>query len=539
MTFARACAAVVTGMLLAVSVAPLSLWWAAPLGVAALGLAVWRARLRTAAWLGLLAGLVWFGVAVSWVSRVAFAAWPGLALVEGVYVAVLAVGLAALSRLPAAPWWQAALWATVETVRSSWPLGGFPWLRLAHTTPDSPLSSLLPLLGVVGTSLAVALVGTSLCAVLLAAYARRPRRVLGATVGVVVVAGTSLVTLLLLPVHAAADTGVAGEDLQVALVQGGITAGSSTISSPDIVLDNHVAATLELAAAVDAGELPPLDLVVWPENASDDDPFRDPTVFAAITGAVRAVGAPALTGIVVDRDPASRAAGLRWANRVQVWDAAGEPRGSYDKQHGVPFGEYVPLRDLLTPLFPQLAAVPQDMRPGIRPGVLAVPRVGERAPAGGQAPEEQPRTLPVGVLICFEVADVGLARDAVADGAQVIAVPTNNATYLGTPQLAQQLQIARTTAMATHRPLLIAATNGLTALVDADGEVRTQLPLQDTGVLTAAVKPRADLVPAVAHGLLIDRIVWLVAALGVLLAVMAARLRGRRETSVRSGGEAA
>ena len=523
MLIARSAAAAAAGLLLAVAVDPLRLWWAAPLGVAALSLATWRGRARSAAALGLLAGFVWFGVATAWVSRVAFAAWPGLALVEAVYVLVLAVGLAATSRLPGAPLWQATLWATIETLRSSWPLGGFPWLRLAHTSPDGPFAAYLPAVGVVGTSAVIALTGSLLATLLISLASRRVGRSAAALAAIGLAVGGAYALLALLPSWSDPENGRAGEDIEVALVQGGIRDGGS-YSSPEIVLGTHVAATEDLAARVGRGEIPQPDLVIWPENASDADPFADPSVFADIAGAVRAVGAPALTGIVVDRNAEARARGVRWKNRVQAWSAEGEPGAFYDKQHGVPFGEYVPLRDLLTPIFPQLALVPQDMRPGIRRGVLEVARPVEPAPAGGAVAEPQPDTLPVGVLVCFEVADVGLARDAVADGAQVVAVPTNNATYLGTPQPAQQLAIARTTAMATHRPLLVAATNGVTALVDADGQVRTELPLDTTAVLTAAVTPRSDLVPAVAHGLLIDRIIWVLAGLGLLGASMRTRL---------------
>ena len=530
MLIARSAAAVAAGLLLAVAVDPLRLWWTAPLGVAALSLATWHARAGRAALLGLLAGFVWFGIATAWVSRVAFAAWPGLALVEGVYVLGLAVGLAATSRLPGAPLWQATLWATVETLRSSWPLGGFPWLRLAHTTPDGPLAAYLPAGGVVGTSAVVALVGSLLAVLAVAAWTRAPARALAAGSAAALAVGGAYALFALLPSWSSPESGRAGDDLEVALVQGGIRDGGS-VSTARIVLDNHVTATRELGVQVARGERPRPALVIWPENASDVDPFADPAVFAAISGAVRSVGAPALTGIVVDRDPEARSRGLRWKNRVQSWGPDGVPGDFYDKQHGVPFGEYVPLRDLLTPIFPQLALVPQDMRSGIRPGVLEVPRTVEEIPAGGAVAEPQSDTLPVGILVCFEVADVGLARDAVADGAQVIAVPTNNATYLGTPQPAQQLAIARTTAMATHRSLLVAATNGVTALVDADGNVRMELPVDTTAVLSAAVTPRSDLVMAVRHGLLIDRIIWVLAGLGVLGASMRTRLRRRAEAT--------
>jgi apolipoprotein N-acyltransferase len=85
------------------------------------------------------------------------------------------------------------------------------------------------------------------------------------------------------------------------------------------------------------------DVLVWPENSSDIDPYTDVSAAAAIAGAAEAVGAPLLMGAVVgDRDNHQR-----WFNRAIVWSATGQPGAYYDKIHPVPFGEYIPFRSLL------------------------------------------------------------------------------------------------------------------------------------------------------------------------------------------------
>jgi apolipoprotein N-acyltransferase len=208
--------------------------------------------------------------------------------------------------------------------------------------------------------------------------------------------------------------GGAPPTVRVAAVQGNVPGqGLEAFAERRAVLDNHVEATLGLADRIRAGQVRRPDLVVWPENSSDIDPYTDPSAEAAIGDAAQAVGAPLLMGAVVGDRPDTG-----WHNRAIVWSATtGRPGRYYDKTHPVPFGEYIPLRSFLAPRVPALDQIPSDMIPGTRPGLLDV------GPARA------------GVLMCFEVAYDGLVRDVVRGGADLVVVPTNNATYTGTGQI--------------------------------------------------------------------------------------------------------
>ncbi|MDP3967264.1 MAG: apolipoprotein N-acyltransferase, partial [Nocardioides sp.] len=280
------------------------------------------------------------------------------------------------------------------------------------------------------------------------------------------------------------------------------------------VLANHVETTSEHAAAVERGAAPRPDLVFWPENSSDIDPFRDADAFAAISGAAQAVGAPLLTGLVVDD-------GAGWRNRLQVWTEDGVPADAYyDKQKAVPFGEYVPFRSVLQPLVPALDQIPRDMLPGGRLGLLDVD------------------ATRIGVLTCFEIAYSGLQTGLAARDAEILLVPTNNATYMGTAQVDQQFAMARLAAVTTHRPVVVVATNGVSAIVAADGSVIRQAPVRTSAVLTAALAPRTGSTPAVA---LATPLAWGFTLPGVLLLALlvAGGLRGavRRRTGTDGAGQ--
>jgi apolipoprotein N-acyltransferase len=224
---------------------------------------------------------------------------------------------------------------------------------------------------------------------------------------------------------------------------------------------------------VAAGETPQPDLVIWPENSSDIDPFADPSVRADVAAAARAVGAPLLMGTAVG----NRSEG-GWFNRAVVWSSRGEPGASYDKRRPVPFGEYVPLRALFAPYISALDQIPSDMIRGARPGLV---RVG-------------PATA--GVVMCFEVAYDQMFRDLVDGGAGLVVVPTNNATYTGTAQVEQQFAMSRVRAVETGRYVVVASTNGISGVIAPDGSVVQRAPERETVVLEQSVQLRASTLPA-------------------------------------------
>jgi apolipoprotein N-acyltransferase len=263
--------------------------------------------------------------------------------------------------------------------------------------------------------------------------------------------------------------------------------------------------TLDLAAAIDAGEAPQPDFVLWPENSSDIDPFSDASVADAITAAARAVDAPILVGAVTSVPGNPQGV---W-NVGIVWDPQAGPTQMYIKTHPVPFGEYVPFRAQLADLIGRFDRVPRDFIPGDEPGNLDI---------GGVA---------VGNVICFEIAYTGVVDAVVDGGARLLTVQTNNATYGGTSQPAQQLGIERMRATEFGRTVLVAATSGITAVIGADRVIEQQLGEGESGWLVTKADLRGDLTLASRIGHLVELLLCAVALGAVIVAIVRSRRRRR------------
>lgn len=491
---ARIGGAAVSGALVALAFPPYDVWPLAPVGVAMITLLCRGARVRETAVLGLVHGLATFLPLLSWMTVIGPDAWVMLSLLEASFLALMCALLPSVLRAPGWPVWVACLWVAQEAARGRLPFGGLPWGRLAFAETAAPFAPYAAVGGAPLVTFVTALAGTLLAAgVLQLRSARRSAAVLLLAAVAVPTAG------VLLPTGGAGE----GRGVTVALVQGGVPgSGMDFEGEREQVLRNHVTATRRLAADVRSGQVAAPDLVIWPENASDIDPFTDAAARRLIDGAVRDIGVPVLVGAVLDGPGPDYV-----SNSGIVWDPETGPGDRYVKRHPVPFGEYIPFRDQLSGIVERLDQIPRDFFAGSEPGNLTV------------GPAE------VGDVICFEVAYDGLVRDVVAGGADVLVVQTNNATYNGTGQPQQQMAMSRLRAVEHGRSVLVAATSGISAVVDPDGAVVERAPEGTARNLVADV--------ALHDGTTIaDRLgggpEWFLAALGVVAAALGAR---RRRTS--------
>jgi apolipoprotein N-acyltransferase len=477
----------------------------AVLGPAALALAVRGQSFRSGLWLGFVLGLAFFTPLLRWSGiYVGALPWLALAVFEALHLALLGGAAALVSRQRLWPLWTAALWVADEALRGRFILGGFPWGRLGFSQTEGPLTSFVAYGGVPLVSFAVALTGTLLAAALLALhrFRRDPAALRPAVLAVAgVVAVPALGALAWLPLPGPSLI-AGGPTSTVAVIQGDVPrAGLDFNAQRRAVLDNHVQQTLDLAAAVAAGEQVQPDVVLWPENSSDIDPYRNDDAAAQIQRAAEAIDAPILVGAIV------QGPGRLISNTAIVWAPEDGPGETYVKRHPVPFGEYVPARDFFRFFSDDVDRV-TDQYAGTEVGVLD---------AGG---------VRLGDLICFEVVYDGLVRDVVDEGAQLLVVQTNNATFGYTDESEQQLAMSRLRAVEHGRTVAVVATSGISALVAPDGSVVRSSSLFTPAVFVEEIARRDSTTVAARLGAAPE---WVLSALGVAgLVGLALRRRAAR-----------
>ena len=425
--------------------------------------------------LGYCYGLGKFGFGVSWIYNSIYEfgqapIWLAGAL-TGLFVLVLALfpaftGLV-VNRFLAArarPWialviGYPAVWTLFEWLRG-WLLTGFPWLLPGQAHVDTPLAGIIPVLGVNGatwldllTAGLIAWTGLLVWGLIAADHAR------WRSVGL---AGSVLVGLwgggLLLERVAWSEP--IGERLRASLIQGDI--------AQDIKwLPEQRRATLELYRALTQGHWDS-DLILWPEGAIPAYYEEVADFIQPLAEEANRHGAVLLSGLFA-YDPVT---GQSYNSLAQL----NEPVAFYHKRHLVPFGEYLPFRELLAWMDQMLIIPMADLSAGQgRPLLMA----------GG---------VPIGASICYEDAYGVEVRDALPE-AELLVNVSNDAWFGDSLAPHQHLEIARLRALETRRYLLRATNTGVSAVIAPSGRVVARAPQFTQAVLTASVQRRQGATP--------------------------------------------
>ncbi|GAA1570750.1 apolipoprotein N-acyltransferase [Kribbella sancticallisti] len=482
----RLIVAVGAGALLGLVFEPHDHPWLAFLAVPLLLAALSGVSMKAGFLIGSGFGITYYAVLVPWLSIIGGDAAIALAVLEGLFYGVF--GMFASQALKHKLWilWVPCLWVATEYATASVPFGGFPWGRLAWAFADLPLGKLASLVGIPGLTFVIALLGVLVFAVLRRRSALSLRAV-ALVAGIAIVGVSSLVTL---------STEGNGKTVTAAMVQGNVPGkGLEFLGRARTVTRNHLTATLDLRKAVDAGAQLKPDIVIWPENSTDIDPYKDAATRQDIEQAVKAVGVPILVGAVLEGPGPNE----RQTTGI-VWDPKTGPGDVYAKRHPVPFGEYIPFREQLLPYIKRLEMVGRQTAPGKTVGVLPINGVN------------------YGDVICFEVAYDDIVSDVMKGGAQILVVQTNNATYGGTGQPEQQFAITRMRAIETGRTVLVASTSGISGVIHPDGKIEHKSGQFVPDVYVASVPVRDAKTLATTLG---GWPQWILTGLGIMGAVLA------------------
>ncbi len=518
----RLSCAVAGGLLFCASFPSLNWWWGAVVAAALLAWVLTHPATTPAGGLGyaFLFGLAFYLPLLPWVGLlVGPVPWIALATVSALFPALFGLCAVTVRRLPGWPIWFALLWAAQEWLKSTVPFGGFPWGSVAFGQTHGPFLPLVQLGGVALLSLAIMLVGFSATAIALEiakwwhsghpapagdSRADGPAHPDQAPPAVVLpgicICLVLFASVIVWPQVRHAGTGSGGEpSVTVAAIQGNVPRlGFEFNEQRRAVLDNHVQETLRLADDVRSGAAPQPQFVIWPEDSSDIDPLANNDAALEISRAAAAIGAPILIGSVLDV-PGRPAQDPNYTNTMIVWNPATGPADRHDKEIVQPFGEYLPMPWL----FKHLSGYAD------RAGSF-VPRQGSDVVhiAG----------VPLGVATCWEVIFDRVPRKAVLGGAQLLAVPANNATF-NKRMSEQQLAFAKVRAVEHDRYVVVAGTTGISAVVAPDGGELARTDFFQPAYLDMQVRLKTRLTPATRWGPLLQWVMVLAAGAVILVGI--------------------
>ncbi|HXM64230.1 MAG TPA: apolipoprotein N-acyltransferase [Terriglobales bacterium] len=385
------------------------------------------------------------------------------------------------------------LWVAVELARTR--ITGFPWGLLGTTQVDNiPLSRIASITGVYGLSFEIMLVNAALAAAFLVPREKRKRLLLATVAAALILQAGSLVPAPTLPT-----------DHNAILVQANVPILEGADWTKQYFNDTLRDLT-EISLASNGTSRP--DLIVWPENPA---PFytSDPLFRDAVSNLARQSNAWLLAGSIGIRNAsATPNQPTEIYNSAALASPSGDWVSRYDKIHLVPFGEYVPFKQIFS------------FAGGLTKEVGDFSRGISRAPldAGGTK---------LGVFICYESIFPDDIRQFANNGAQVLVNISNDGWYGDSGAYAQHLKQSRMRAVENNRWLLLDTNTGVTAAVDPNGRIVASAPRKIRTALQAPYALSSATTFYTRHG---DWFAYLCAIISVAALFMRLFVRDRKET---------
>lgn len=431
-------------------------------------------------------GASFFGLLLSWLMVIGFVAWFPLAVLMGSFTSLFALWVWTFRLWTPWRWFYITIggWVVLEFIRGYFPFGGFPWGDIGYPAASLP--------GALGS---VQWIGPSGWTVLTVAVAAGITLVIENHKVWKFAADSIAVVMLMMIAGAFLAPEPAAQLWRTAIVQGGSPCPQTRCQNEARrIYERHI----ERTRSIPEGSV---DFVVWPENSvgTPYEPDGNDEVRNAIVEQARRLDAHILIS-------GTRTVGENhFINFNALYSPEGVKIGEYQKRHPVPFGEYVPLRDLLG-FVPQLDRVPRDMISGTQPIVF---------------PTE---TGIVGSVISFEGGFARSMRSIAKTGAQIMVIATNQSSYGISSAADQFIERARVNSAGIGLDTAISAITGKSTFVSAAGQTGPKTDLLESTVLNGSLQFTAD-VPTL----------WVrfgdwVSALAIVVALLALALPGARSS---------
>jgi apolipoprotein N-acyltransferase len=405
--------AALAGVLFALSFEPVGLWFFAPISYA-LFLRVCQKgeHLYRRAFLF---GFISSAITLWWAGKyVGLIPLFFLALLHGLFY--LPLGL--LGRYTKNIFWFIPALLAIEEVRSLFPFGGFSWMRIAFSQAEAPYAPVISIGGALLLSAWVLAISS-----IMVKFEKK--------------LAFPLLLVIVLPLLLN-NSYSSQERVSFLGIQGNTPSVGLTFNDrAEAVFKLHLAETRK----ADVGGA---DVIIWPENAIDVDPFANTTVRESIESLTSTLNIPLIAGAI------TRQSG-QLENVSLMYDESGEVVSYYSKQYLTPFGEYMPLRSIARIISPYVDGV-VDFNVG--------ERVDNHVVDG----------FNLAPVICYELLSDSLVQNA-AKNSEALVVQTNSATFADTSESAQQLQITRLRARENAREIVSVSTIGISAHIDVNGKV--------------------------------------------------------------------
>ena len=348
----------------------------------------------------------------------------------------------------------AALWVAIEAFRG-WFLTGFPWLYIGYSQLHGPLAKLAPLGGVWLISFMLAF--SSILLMTLWKNKQWPAR-LGAGLLLLVIWGLGF------GLQSHEWTQPSGDPLSVTAIQGNIEQNLKWDPAQiEAQLVLYQSLTLNAKAS---------DLVIWPETAVPILKDQAQGYLDSVERIINRQDSALITGLPLRQN--DKNGNLRYYNAITT---LGDSQGEYRKQKLVPFGEYVPLQDVLRGLIAFFDLPMSDFARG----------PSDQVPLNAKGYKIAP-------YICYEVVYPEFATQLAAQSDILLTI--SNDTWFGTsigPM--QHLQMAQMRALEAGRWMIRATNNGVSALIDPQGHITATVPQFQQAVLSGSVVPMQGLTP--------------------------------------------
>ena len=415
--------------------------------------------------LGFIFGCVAYGVILLGIQSIGLEAWIPLTILMGLMYGIFGRLFSYLNTKSENNFYVLlSAIAIFDLFRAYFPFGGFPWgfpSTVLLTGPiNSPLFFEVPLyfknFGPTGASL---LLQSFTLIIALAVFLKSKRKNYLKNY----IIFSLVIFIIIISNFVISDSQYAqieSPELNIAIVQGNSPcpgAKNRCNNERQKIYDSHLTQTQSLDGN--------FDLVVWPESSTGFN--NDPGIHSRVQNEISAEALRLDSYFLIGGD---RPIQKKYFENYGIFiNKDGEITGQYLKQHPVPFGEYIPFRKYLE-WIPPLALVPRDMIRGDSQKIFMV------------------NDVKISSVISFEGSFQRYIRNSVQDGAELVVILTNQASYGESGMSDQFILMSRANAISNGRPIVHAAITGKSAFIDHKGRVISKTELFETGILTEKIE---------------------------------------------------